>query len=268
MTRYVTRASDEARSRRTASLVLAMLALIVVGLAVPAAGSAKQLECPHPEIAAALPTPAVVGIPWRAPDATFWCLEAGDQLADATISWGDGTVSAGGLSYSKPERSTVIDGAVREPVMVKNAQIGGTHVYARVPRGGLARMTLAATDLPAGTVLTSYADAFVLPRDLARPVAQHISGDEVDGPVAHVRVAYDAYTPYYRLSASIEWGDGQRSPGTVVEASRRIDTRTQLFTIRGHHRWHREGAHTVTVVISDEIGPQHLVVRDHILMPG
>jgi hypothetical protein len=36
-------------------------------------------------------------------------------------------------------------------------------------RRGLARITRAATDLPGGTVLTSYADASVLPRDLARP---------------------------------------------------------------------------------------------------
>ena len=264
MTRYVMRASGEARSRRTASLVFATLALIVVGLAVPAAGSAKQLECTHPEFALAVPTPAVVGIPWRAPAAIFWCLEPGDQLADAMINWGDGTVSAGAVSYSKPERSRPLHGAVREPVMVKTAQIGGAHVYTRVPRGGAATITFAATDLPAGTVLTSYANAPVLPRDLARPVTLHISGDEVDGPVAHVRVAYDAYTPDHRLSARIDWGDGRRSPGTVVEPSRRIDTGTQLFTVRGRHRWRREGAHTITVIITDEVGPQHLVVRDHV----
>jgi hypothetical protein len=115
MTRHVMRAHGAARSRRSASLVLAILALILVGLAVPAAGSAKQLECPHPAIAAAPPVPAVVGIPWRAPAAIFWCLEPGDQLADATISWGDGSVSAGGVSYSQTERSTVIDGAVLAP---------------------------------------------------------------------------------------------------------------------------------------------------------
>jgi hypothetical protein len=267
MTRHVMRASGAARSRRSASLVLAILALIVIGLAVPAAGSAKQLECNHPAITPTMPTPTVVGIPWRTPEAIFWCLEPGDQLANITINWGDGTVSAGDVSYSKPERSTVIDGAVLEPVMVKNAQIGGTHVYARVPRGRRARITLSATDLPEDTVLTSYAGAFVLPRDLACPAALRISGNEVDGPVAHVRVAYDGYRPY-RLTTRIDWGDGQRSPGTVVESARRIDTKTQLFTVRGRHRWRREGAHTITVVITDKIGPQHLVVRDHVLLPG
>ncbi len=249
MTRHVMRASGAARSRRSAPLVLAILVLIVVGLAVPAAGSAKQLECPHPEIAAALPAPAVVGIPWQAPAATFWCLEAGDQLANATISWGDGIVSAGDVSYSKPELSTVIDGAVIEPVMVKTGLIVGSHVYARVLRGGLARITLAATDLPGGTVLTSYADAFVLPRDLARPVSLHISGDEVDGPVAHVRVAYDGYTPYYRLSARIEWGDGQVQPwhrrGAVSQDRCRNpavhDPRSPSLAPRG--RSHDHGGH-------------------------
>ena len=52
--------------------------------------------------------------------------------------------------------------------------------------------------------MTSYANTFVLPRDLACPVAPHISRDEVDGPAAHVRVAYDRYTSFYhRLSATI-----------------------------------------------------------------
>jgi hypothetical protein len=270
MTRHVMRVSGAARSGRPAPRVLAILALIVAGLALPAAGSAKQLECPHPEIAAALPTPAVVGIPWQVPAATFWCLEAGDQLANAMINWGDGTGSAGDVSYSKPEHSTVIVGTAMnwmvEPVMVKTGLIGGSHVYARVPRGG-ASITLAATDLPGGMVLTSHAGALVLPRDLARPVSLHISGNEVDGHVANVRVAYDALMPDYRLRARIEWGDGQHSVGTVVESSRKIGAGTRLYTIRGRHHWRRDGANTITVLITDEVGPQHLVVRDHVLLP-
>jgi hypothetical protein len=71
MIRYVLGTRGEDRSRRSASLVLAILAPIIVGLAVPAAGSANQLECLHPEFALALPTPAVIGIPWRAPAATY-----------------------------------------------------------------------------------------------------------------------------------------------------------------------------------------------------
>jgi hypothetical protein len=66
MTRHVMRVSGAARSGRPTPRVLAILAQVVVGLAVPATGAAKQLECPHPEIAQALPSPAVVGIPWRA----------------------------------------------------------------------------------------------------------------------------------------------------------------------------------------------------------
>jgi hypothetical protein len=270
MTRYVMCASGEARSRRTASAALATAALLVVGLAVPAAGSAKQVQCVHPEIAAAVPAPAVVGIPWRAPSAILWCLEPSDRLADATISWGDGTVSAGAVSYSGPQRSTFFDGGVWEPVTVETAYIGGTHVYARVPQGGAASITFAATDLAGGTILGSVADAFVVARDLARPVAVRFSGDEVDGPVAHVRVGDDRYAPRLnaRLSTRVEWGEGEHSPGTVLEPSRRINTSTRLLTIRGRHRYRRGGAHTITVVITDALGPQHLVVRDHVLVPG
>ena len=153
---------------------------------------------------------------------------------------------------------------------VETAYIGGTHVYARVPQGGVASITFAATDLAGGTILRSVADAFVVARDLAWPVAVRFSGDEVDGPVAHVRVGDDRYAPRLsaRLSARVEWGEGEHSPGTVVEPSRRINTSTRLLTIRGRHRYRRSGAHTITVVITDALGPQHLVVRDHLLVPG
>jgi len=254
----------EGRSRHAASLVLTILALVPVVLAAPAAASAKQLECPHPEISeAAQPTPAVVGIPWQAA-ATFWCLEAGDQLASPSISWGDGTVSAGVVSYSELERSTVIDGDVLESVMVRTGQIMGSHVYARVPSGPHGgNVTLAATDSVGGAVLTSYKHAFVLPRDLARKVPLPATGNEVAGALALVRVAYDAFDPYYRLTARIDWGDGQHSRGSVAEGSHKVDTGTVLYTIRGHHRWRHKGPHTITVLITDEVGPQHLVVRDH-----
>jgi hypothetical protein len=150
-------------------------------------------------------------------------------------------------------------------VTVKTGLIGGSHVYARVPRGGLATITLAATDLPGGMVLTSYAGALVLPRDLARPVALRTSGDVLAGAIAHVRVPDYEYA--HRLRARIEWGDGQRSIGTVVEPHK-IDAGTRLYTIWGRHRWGHAGVHTITVLITDEIGPQHLVIRDRVLLPG
>jgi hypothetical protein len=247
--------------RRAFVLMVLATSPMVGGLAAPASGSANQLECAHPEIEAAIQTPAVVGIPWRPFRGTFWCLETGDELSDATINWGDGSVSPGSVSYSEPEASTVIAGTSIEPVMVKTGYIGGSHVYTRAPREGL---SFTATDLPGGMVLTAHRFAPVLSRDIVHGAPLHIAGRVWNGVVAEVWVPGVEYYSHV-LSARIYWGDGRSSPGRVGEPTLGRRNSPVRYRILGYHRWRQRGAHAIRVVVSDKLGPQHYVVRDHVV---
>jgi hypothetical protein len=104
------------------------------------------------------------------------------------------------------------------------------------PGAGLGRVSL--TDL--GTVASALAVADVPSPAYAPPQARPrtVRGESFSGPVA--RLTRSAGTA---LEATIDWGDGTRSGGTV-----------RGTTVSGSHTFAQPGTHTVTVRLADRYG--------------
>ncbi len=235
--------------------------LVVLALAFPSSSSARQLRCAHPAISAAIQPPAIVGIPFKPFGGTFWCLEADDELTEATIAWGDGTLTPGQVSYSKAEAGSVLEGLSFVPVTLKVGYIDGSHAYTH-PQ--IARITFDATDEPGGEALSVPGEGVVVPRDAARGVARRVSLGTFRRVLGHVQVPTGIYISH-ELQARIDWGEGRTSAGTVVQQARG-GSATATFAIHGQHRWLRPGDYTVRVAVSDALGPQHYVIHDQVIV--
>ncbi len=235
--------------------VLAAACLVTGAAAVPTGAIGSQIDCTHLEVSSAIESPAVVGIPVRRSE-TFWCLEAGDRLSDAAVSWGDGTSSIGAVSYSKPEARGLEHGLVN--VLVESAVVTGTHVYLRPTVGEQVRM--AAIDEPSGMAVTSALQKTlsVVPRDVGREVTVHATrARRFHGVVARV---LSADSPS-ELTATIAWGHHRRSQGEVIREPGALSHGVHAYLVKGSHLWLRDGEHPVSVVVADEVGPQNVTIH-------
>ncbi len=150
----------------------------------------------------------------------------------ATIAWGDGTTSAGVVSGSNGAFSV-------------NAPTG--HIYAA--EGSYAVSTTvthtadATTLALAGTVIATEADLFT---GGAAAVIAATAGKAFSGTVATFADSYTANTAS-DLTATIVWGDGTTSTGTVTDASGAI-------TVSGSHTYAAAGSDAVSVTLTDKDG--------------
>jgi hypothetical protein len=150
------------------------------------------------------------------------------SLASATISWGDGTTSAG-----------TSDGSTG---------IQGTHTYAEEGSySGSVSYTYSNNTrfCPTGTQTTSF-QATVQDASLTASGANlsGTAGQAVSGVVAHFSDANPA-AGAGELSAQIAWGDGSTSAGTVAAAA------GGGFDVTGAHTYSTVGAYTTTITIVD-----------------
>ncbi|MFL6260147.1 MAG: hypothetical protein ACJ76Y_10590 [Thermoanaerobaculia bacterium] len=146
----------------------------------------------------------------------------------ATIDWGDATASAG----------TVSGGG-------GSFQVSGTHTYASP---GNYPVVVTLSDDPPGTAtakVTSTAQVtaglFVTAGDFSTPEAAAFNG-----PVATFADSDLSKTPA-DFTATIDWGDGASSAGTVSGGP-------GSFTVTGQHTYADEGAFGFTVTVT-ETGP-------------
>jgi hypothetical protein len=150
------------------------------------------------------------------------------SIPTATIDWGDGTSSVG----------TVVGTS-----LTGNFLIEGTHAYQEeYPTGVTVSVIGSATDAPTVTGMSSatVADA---------PLSA--TGTSLNGRVHHlitgaVAIFSDAdpagtVTDY---SATVYWGDGTYSTGSIVAGS-------SGFTVSASHTYTRRGTYTITVDIVD-----------------
>jgi hypothetical protein len=177
--------------------------------------------------AAVQPTAGVV---FQGTVASFMDADPTASSADftATLAWGDGQSSGGTI---------VQDGAGAFHVQ-------GSHTYAREGHYTVA-VTLhdvggATTGVPSGATV---ADAPLTPTS---QVVQATAGAAFESTVASFSDADPTATPR-DFTASIDWGDGQSSAGTVVAAN-------GGFAIQGSHRYGTEGVYTIAVHLSDAGG--------------
>jgi len=174
------------------------------------------------------PVTAGLGLPWSGTVASFVDADPGAAPADfaATIDWGDGTTSAGTVAYdSTSARFTV----------------AGTHTYL-VP--GSPTLTVTVND--AGGSVGSGSGPASVPVPLilvsAVPVSA-VEGNPFSTTVASFTDPNPADTAS-NISATIAWGDGTTSAGTVA-----YDPVAARYTVTGSHAYSEEGSPAFTVTV-------------------
>ncbi len=150
----------------------------------------------------------------------------------ATIAWGDGTTSAG-----------VVTGASG----AFSVAAAGGHVYAAE---GSHTITTTVTDAAVGASLSLTGSAVTSEADVfsggAVPALAATATKAFTGTVATFSDAYTANTAA-DLTATITWGDGTTSAGTVTDVAGAI-------TVAGSHTYAAAGTDAVSVTLSDKDG--------------
>ncbi|HUY36366.1 MAG TPA: DUF4214 domain-containing protein [Pirellulales bacterium] len=149
----------------------------------------------------------------------------------ATIHWGDGTTTAGTVTTTGNGSFTV----------------SGNHTYAE---DGSYTVSASIADNAAGTATaTTTATAHIAEADLTlTPSFATLNATEgtlVTGVVAHISDVGSA-DPATDYSATIDWGDGTITAGTVTGASGSYT----VSTVSGH-TYGQEGSYTVTVTATE-----------------
>jgi hypothetical protein len=168
------------------------------------------------------------GTAYSATWATFTDGDPNGAVSDfsATIAWGDGTVSAGTVA-------TNTGGGFK---------VTGTHTY---PQGGSLQAAVTVYDAggASGSVTDSVNVAGLTPTGVN--FSQNIGTMQSPFPVATFTDSDGNHTPG-RYTASINWGDGTTTTGTL--------SGTGPFTVKGQHGYGQQGYYPVTVSISDTDG--------------
>jgi hypothetical protein len=148
----------------------------------------------------------------------------------ATIDWGDGTVDAGTVTGS--------DGFF---------SVSGTHTYADE---GTFSTTITLTDDAPGTASATAAGiALVAEGDFVQTFSVNFNateGAQFSGAVASFADPGNPSQVTSDFTATIDWGDGTTTAGTVSGST------GGPFTISGSHTYTDEGTFTVTAAFSDD----------------
>ena len=188
-----------------------------------------------------LPTVAAIaateGVPFSGTVGTFQDVNPFSTAADftATITWGDGTTTPGVITQTPTPTANLFtvsgthlfgeEGA--RPVSVLIADVGGQST------------TIASTATIADAALTAGTPPAVL---------SPAEGTAFSGPVFTFTDANPAATAA-DFTATITWGDGTSSPGTVVAGS-------GGFAVLGGHTYAEEGNFQPSVLVKDAGGKQ------------
>jgi hypothetical protein len=147
----------------------------------------------------------------------------------AEINWGDGSTSAGTVSADSASGSFLVD---------------GSHDYADE---GSYPVTVAITStITSATVATATATATVADAPLTATGVSAPTGQSFSGTVATFTDA-NAGAPASDFTASIAWGDGSTSAGTVTGTG-------GSYPVSGSHAYADTGSFSVQVTISDDGG--------------
>ncbi|HXA33178.1 MAG TPA: hypothetical protein VNV87_13030, partial [Acidimicrobiales bacterium] len=173
---------------------------------------------------------ATQGTSFTGPVATFTDTAYPTNLASdftATIAWGDGTTTPG----------TIAGGS-------GTFTVSGTHAYA-VPGTFNLSVTIQ-DDAPGISAATVAAVANVVPILVVTGVPVSIpESSAFSGPVATFTAA-DPTKPASDFTATIAWGDGTTTPGTIAGSS-------GSFTVTGTHAYADEGSFPLGVTVTDTV---------------
>jgi Arylsulfotransferase (ASST) len=146
----------------------------------------------------------------------------------ATVAWGDGSTSPGTIS-----------GPVGGPFT-----ISGTHTYAGA---GTDAITASVTDTDSvtnGVSATSIATVAEAATSASGTTISVTEGMSFTGPVGSITDANPNATTK-EFSATVAWGDGSTSPGSISGPS------GGPFTVSGSHTYAEEGTDTIAVSVTD-----------------
>ena len=172
-----------------------------------------------------------IAVPAGTEVATFGDSNTSDTAADfiATIDWGDGTTTAGAVAGSNGS-FTVASTA--------------DHTYADEGNFNevvtITRTTDDATTAPSGTVMVADDDSLTA----AGTTVSGSPGVAINATVATFSDT-DTQSGAGDFVASIDWGDGSVSTGTVSGSS-------GSFTVSGSHTYAQNGQDTIVVSVSEE----------------
>jgi hypothetical protein len=163
----------------------------------------------------------------------------------ATIKWGDGVTDTGVVTGPT---AGVFD-------------VTGSHTYADE---GPFPISVTVTD-DGGATTTSSTTATVADADglVASPILGGVTaatGLIFSGPVATVTDSLTS-TPASGLTASIDWGDGSTSTGTVTGAA-------GSFTVSGSHTYAEAGSPNITVTVTDPGGTSAVATASTTISQG
>jgi hypothetical protein len=206
------------------TVTLTTLATVASNLAV---GDVASPAYEPPDVTAT-PVSAVEAKPFSGQVATVAVPADAEATAlDATIEWGDGTTSAGTVDGSGADRT-----------------VSGQHTYTY--KGDYAVTVTLADRYGAGTIASATATATVAPRLAAVYAGPPLSPQRFDGVVARFTDAAGETSPS-AFAATIDWGDGTSSAGTVAAGA-------SAFTVSGAHVYDGTGRFTVSVTVEPPSG--------------
>jgi hypothetical protein len=191
---------------------------------------------PPPELMAAGQTiSATAGQPFSGVVATVTDTYSGVTAGglQATIAWGDGHTSAGTLTD---------DGG-------GTFGVSGTNTYTQA---GAYTVSVTVQDAANNQTATAQDPATVQPRGSVSATGQAISataGQPFSGVVATVTDTFSGVTAG-DLQATIAWGDGHTSAGTLT------DDGGGTFSVSGTNTYPRAGSYTVSVTVQDTANNQ------------
>jgi len=152
----------------------------------------------------------------------------GASAFSATIDWGDGSTSAGTVTGSSGTFTVT----------------AGPHTYTDEAQ---ALLTTTVTHASDNTTITMTGQATVGDADHLVLTADNFSGSQGSATNVQVATFTDTYLPAVASDflASIDWGDGQTSLGTITGSN-------GSFTVDASHAYATAGTDTFTVTVQDD----------------
>ena len=185
--------------------------------------------------ATALTITGVEGTALSGAVATVTDSDSADTLA-ATITWPDGTTLPG--TISGPDASGVFT-------------VSGSHTFAEETSGAAVSVAISDTG---GATATAASTADIAEAPLSGTSASIATGTSVSGAVASFSDA-DANDATGDYAATIDWGDGQTSAGSIAAGAAAGE-----FNVTGNHAYSDNFPHTIGVTVTHGTD-QPLVVK-------
>ncbi len=144
----------------------------------------------------------------------------------ATITWGDGSTSSGSIVEQSSGQFAV----------------EGSHTY-----NSLGTLTATITIRDVDSTIATVSDSVVV---LPSPVIAMTEGEAFNGVVSSFQGAWNTSSSNY--TATIDWGDGTTSAGTVSKglgSTFGSMVNLQNFNLNGSHAYQEEGTYSITATI-------------------